>query len=286
MIVALCLLLIGSALTADGFEWPVEGPSVVRTFGEFRDQFLSTGIAVTGESSEIHPIAPGEIVFHRDRIDNTGSVPKVLGNFLVLQHSGNLRSIYAHLRAGSSYPAVEITSASAVVGSTGSTGMTTGTWLGLAIIDMEISGYINPLSVLPPLADTRSPIIRGVSLHSPTAVVDLPTDRTIPANRYEIRVNAFDLREDVSFVHEIAPYQLTVTLLGRESSRITLQSFIASNGVMMLGDTRQNLSEIYVTEDTYRLGIIDLTTGEMPFSLSVRDFARNDHSMSFLVKAE
>ena len=91
------LYLVLCALGALGFDWPVEDPVLMSTFGQRRQGCFFAGIDLGGGEQPVFPIADGELVFHGSEEGRFHSLKRGNGTFVVLQHEGRIRSVYSHL---------------------------------------------------------------------------------------------------------------------------------------------------------------------------------------------
>jgi hypothetical protein len=280
----LILAFIGASLLL-AFDWPLEQIVLTSTFGEHRGDHFHGGIDLGGGQQSIYPISPGEVVFsYREGLDYS-SVPTGLGNFLVLQHQGGIQSLYAHLAEGSVDPSRRRYDRSGALGAVGSSGYSSGNHLHLTIIDTEMSTIINPLLLLPPLADGQAPRISEVHLHSGQDRIVLEDGMSLRRIEGRLFATVYDIREDVSFLWKLAPYKVYLSQDGREITSFTFDSLYsepaASAGNLVLTNTDRDFSDVYDASWSISLGTVNLVPGETTLTVSAADFTGNESSRDF-----
>ena len=298
-----CLIvLLAVAVPAFAFDWPVDTQRVSATFGSNRGDHFHTGIDLAKGGEAITPIAPGELLFYYEEGRDYSSVPVGLGSFMVLQHEGGILSLYCHLHTGSLPRERRRFAADQVLGVSGSSGSAQGAHLYLSIIDSEMKTIINPLLLLPSIADNQAPKIRRLYLNDGQRLLEL-TDETAAVSlvgEVEVLAEVFDLREDVSFVSKFAPFQISLYQDGKEIQGITFDSLVRKSPADVSGPAAQQDG---ITPDRYaaqivtaagkksftavydssadwlfRLGWLKLVPGDTSLLLVVRDFAGNESS--------
>ncbi len=280
----LSALALAAPGAAAAFDWPVGKRLLTATFGESRANHLHGGIDLGGEEQPVHPIEAGEVIFlHEEGLDYS-SLPIGLGTFVVLQHQGGARSMYAHLKAGTLTRNAGKVTPEEVLGRVGDTGYSQGRHLHLSLIDVETGTVLNPLQVLPPLADRQPPKIRQIYLARQGQVTEVRRAALVRAGGAEVLVEAFDPREGVPFLWKLAPYRIVLYLNGQETFRLTFDALQAQNGRLLLGDKRLPFEKVYDGDWRYRLGGVELVPGDTELQVLVRDFAGNEASQEVRLK--
>ncbi len=284
--ILLAAALLAAALPAAGFDWPVARVVLTATFGESRGDHFHSGVDLGGGDQEVRPIAAGEVVFSFEEGEDRGSVPVGLGSFLVLQHQGGVRSLYGHLERGSMRRDRLRFDGSEVLGRVGATGYSLGKHLHLTIIDTEMRSLINPLAVLPPLPDRQAPVIKDLQLRSGREAVPARSGASFRQGTAQVLVQAYDLREDVSFAWRMAVYRLSLYQDGREVASLRLDGLhekLRPDGTPALCLLGSNLAfdELYEGEWLLRLGEVKLVPGQTTLSLFAADYAGNESSRDF-----
>jgi len=282
-------LLLTAVSVLSAFEWPLEQLVLTSTFAEHRGDHFHAGIDLGGGEQPVFPIASGEVVFTYREGQDYSSMPTGLGNFVVLQHQGAIRSLYAHLADGSMGVERDAYDRGEYLGLVGSSGYSSGKHLHLTIIDTEMGTIINPLLLLPPLDDRQAPEIKEVFLLSGQERVRLSDGMTMRATGAPVQLSAtiYDLREDVTFLWKLAPYKVDLSQDGREISSLTFDSLHGppdrQSGPqrLLLMNTELSFADIYESPWTLRLGEISLVPGETSLTVVVTDFSGNESSRQY-----
>jgi hypothetical protein len=280
VLIAFLLLSLGVWTTA--FEWPVEKVFLTATFGEQRGDHFHSGLDLGGGSQKIKPIAPGELVFAYEYGRDYTTVPVGLGSFLVMHHQGGIRSMYCHLEEQSMERGKVLFGGQDVIGVVGDSGYSLGKHLHLTIIDSEMSTVINPLLLLPTIADRQAPIIKQIVLHDSDQHMELPSRFSLQEGEMEVLAEIYDLREDVGFIWKIAPYQISLYQDGRQISSFVFDALETQapdrKHRTVLAGSQMVLDDIYVETWLYRLGRVKLLAGETTLLIVTRDFGGNEAS--------
>jgi hypothetical protein len=268
------LLLVGVPLFS--LDWPVAKRIITGTFGEDRGDHFHGGVDIGGGDQEVHPVLPGELVFRYDENDDYSSLPRGTGTTLVLHHEQNILSIYFHLQNGSLGPVRSRYAASDAAGRVGDSGRSEGPHLHFGVYDEETGASINPLTFLPPLADTQAPVIRRLFLSVGDQRLPLQDGAVVKSGKATVLADAYDLREDVRFSWPLAPYSVVLNLDGAQVSKITFDSLQVVDGKMVVSGTSLDRSGVYGPDGLLRCGTIELRAGESHLRVAVRDFAGNE----------
>lgn len=281
LVLVFLFVLIGSCLLL-AFEWPLDQIILTSTFGEHRGDHFHGGIDLGGGEQPIYPISPGEVVFHFREGEDYTSLPTGLGNFLVLQHQGGVRSLYAHLAEGSLDPNRKFYDRSRALGAVGSSGYSSGKHLHLTIIDTEMGTIINPLLLLPPMPDEQAPEIKGLYLQIGQERITLQDGMSLNRSEGRLFATVYDLREDVSFLWKLAPYKVFLYQDGKEISSFTFDSLYSapasaeSSDNLVLVNTEMDFSDVYDSPWRLSLGSINLIPGETTLAVFAADFTGNE----------
>jgi hypothetical protein len=276
VVLAALALFVASAIGA--LEWPVEKRIVTGTFGEARGDHFHLGLDIGGGEQVVRPVLAGELVFRYEENEDYTSLPRGVGSFAVIRHQDDVLSVYCHLRRETDRPARTSFTARDAVGVIGDTGYSAGKHLHFMVFDGQTGSFVNPLSLLPPVADREPPVVKRLVLRTGDRVVDLQPGITVPSGQAEVLVEAYDVREDVPFLWTLAPYVVRLALNGAEISRISFEALQVKEGRMILSGTALSAVDVYASERLLRLGTVELRGGESHLLVVVRDFAGNEVS--------
>jgi hypothetical protein len=269
------LLLVACTLPLAALDWPVNQKIVTGNFGENRIDHFQAGIDIGGGEQEVRSILDGELIFRYEEDADYSSLPRGVGSFAALRHPADIISLYCHLKKDSFPRERTLFKGGDRLGIVGDTGYSDGKRLNLEIFDVETASYINPLSILPPLADRQRPVIRGISLEIGQTVVQMKNGVLLPSGKGEFRAELYDPREDVRFLRPMAPYSVSIALNGKELSKIVFDSLQVKNGRMVVVGPALGVNDVYTPDGLVRCGTVELRGGESHLLLSVSDFAGN-----------
>lgn len=279
-------LLWSAPLALAGLEWPVAKTVVTATFGEDRTDHFHNGIDIGGGAQEVRPVLPGELVFGYEENSDYTSLPRGVGSFVVLHHGDDVESVYCHLKIGTVDARRAVYGARDRIGVMGDTGYSEGTHLHLIVRDEQSASYVNPLSLLPPRADTQAPVIRRVVLAVGDRIHPLTTSSPVPAGRAAVLAEIYDPRADVKFLWPMAPYSVRLSVDGKEVSKVSFDALHSVAGRAVLRGTHLGASDVYTADGLMRCGELDLRPGTSHLLLTARDFAGNETSreLTFTVR--
>ena len=135
---------------------------------------------------------------------------------------------------------------------------------------------VNPLALLPVLADTQPPMIRRVVLAVGDQRQVLVDGATLRPGRISVLADVVDLREDVRFSWPLAPYSIAVSLDGNEVARIVFDSLQVQEGRAVLGPRGPSRDAIYDPDGLIRCATLDIHPGSSHLRIVARDFAGNE----------
>jgi hypothetical protein len=273
-------LVLGGLLLAarpgSCIDWPVEKKVITGTFGEDRGDHFHAGIDMGGGDQEVRAALGGELVFRYDEGADYTTLPRGVGSFVVLHHPQEVLTVYCHLAAGSMGPERPRYAQQERIGAMGATGHADGKHLHFTVFDGENGSTVNPLAFLPVLADSQPPVIRRVLLKRGGQLLPLAAAASVPSGRAEVLSEVFDLREDVKFAWQMAPYAVSLGVDGKELSKITFDSLQVIEGRTVVGGAGLSRADTYAEDGLVRCGAVDLRAGTSRLRLSARDFAGNE----------
>ncbi len=272
------LLLTGVSLSSQEYRWPVEKISLTGTFGEDRWDHFHSGIDLGGGEQDIYPVSEGELVFSYDEHGPAAAIPSGIGTFLVAEHQGGVRSLYAHLKNGSTRIEDKRFTAERPLGVMGESGGSLGVHLHLTIIDSDTNNIINPLLILPPRVDTSRPRVSAVHLSRGQNKIDLESlNGAVPAGRWDLVVDVYDQCDSVSYFWPMSPFRIMVYLNGSEAVYLTYEFLSYQEGqYALVKSPGYTYDPFYEDETVINLGELTLNTGETSLEIVVSDFAGNE----------
>jgi hypothetical protein len=261
-------------------DWPVRRVVLTATFGEDRTDHFHNGIDLGGGEQDVLSVLPGELVFRYDEGEDYTSIPRGVGSFLALHHGDGIRSISCHLKRRSLGAVRAGYRAGEKIGVVGDTGYSEGVHLHFAVFDSETHSFLNPLTLLPPLADSQRPVIRRIALAYGDRVLALEQGAIVPPGRVKVLAELADPRADVRFFWPMAPHSVRLSLDGREAAKISFDALHVVDGRTVLRGTAAAAADVYGAEGMTVCGTVDLRSGTSNILLTARDFAGNEATLA------
>ena len=274
----LAALVLVAPLSLSALDWPVGRAVLTATFGEDRTDHFHNGIDIGGGEQDVQPFLPGELVFRYEENSDYTSLPRGVGSFVVVHHADDIETVYCHLKRGTIDPRRTTYGARDRIGVMGDTGYSEGTHLHFIVRDEQSASYVNPLSLLPAIADAQAPVIRRVALAIGDQVRTLAPGAIVPSGRGTVLAEIYDPRADVKFLWPMAPYGVRLSVDGKEIARVSFDALQVVEGRMVLRGTRLASRDVYAADGMMRCGEVDLRPGTSHLLLTVRDFAGNETS--------
>ncbi|MCL2705772.1 MAG: M23 family metallopeptidase [Spirochaetaceae bacterium] len=268
-------------------QWPVENPVVKANFGEKAGSYYNTGIDILSEKPDVFAVDKGEIVYYQEENNHFSALPSGLGNFIVIEHDRLLRTTYGHLDDNSIAKEKIKVAAGEVIGKIGDSGSSNGRYLHFELVDREFSELINPLILLPAIADKNKPIIKEVFIKNSgaTQYKTLQNNEEIKAGKYDLSAVIYDFGEKINYFYQIAPYSIKVYINGEEFLSILYNSIKKSGNHLVLSSNNRNVKDYYIDNENWQiyLGQIDFKPGLTRIEISVSDFKGNEFIKEFKI---
>ncbi|MFO7781624.1 MAG: M23 family metallopeptidase [Spirochaetia bacterium] len=280
-------LLLGvfcAVLVLGAWTWPVEEFTIDLGFGMPTDGGLSPGLELVAQTGPVGAAAEGELVFAFDAENRRRTIPHGLGSFLVLEHEGGFRSLYAHLDRESGETSVEFAEAEEL-GVVGRTGLSGGNTLGFRVIDSERNAYVNPMILLPELEDGTAPRIEDVRLSRGSANVSVGRGASVPQGPARLSALVYDPGADGPYRGDTAPYAVTVFANGRESFSLAFETISSSGGQIRVSG-QYTRGDLFDDEGRLRLGSVEIAPGDNLIEIIAEDHAGNERVASFQITGE
>lgn len=281
-IVAVCAFGAASAL-----DWPVFPQRIASTFGSPAAGRLVTGVHLASDGGLVKAAEEGELSFHLEEGRHPAGLPTPLGSLVVVEHSRDLAAVYAHLAPGSASTYLEAVPSGAILGKAGSSGWTEGTGALFEVFDRRDGNWVNPLLLLPPLADDKPPIIRSVALSAGTAIQVLGSNSRLAQGRYILSADIADPADSPWTTGPLAPYQIKLSMDGMEISKRVFDVARGSGGELLFSSQDEKpASALRTPEGRWIIAELLLTRGRASLELRVEDAAGNRRSSIWTVIIE
>ncbi len=263
----------GTAVATGEWAWPVENVVVARTFGQYVDGEPLRAMDLGGTDHEVFAVADGTVVAV---FGPAGRPTDPLGYSVAIVHDSGLRSMYAHLAR---LPRVRLgervsirTPIGHYSGVAGRTGLSDLDALRFSVYDPAIESYINPLTLLPPLADTIRPAVRAVYAVSDGRTFDLLASNELPPGAYDLLVDAVD-RVGGARAPLVGVYSLSAAIPGSDSRRIRFDALRHGDPPLLLPD-RAPLP-VHGRDGLLRVARLQVSDAPITVAITARDYSGN-----------
>jgi len=275
------ILLVGRLAA---FEWPVTGVNPIRLFGQRADGALERGILFE-DAGSLRAAGHGELVMVIERNRNMRGFPSALGNAAIVAHDDGLVTVYGGLESINAIEGRTLVDSGALIGVAGSSAWGKSGAASFSVIDTAKRRLINPLLVLPNLADNRAPTVSGVTLVSQgNQVFPLAGARFVRQGRYRLYAEVSD--ELAGRRGALAPFRVAVSVNGMETLAIPFETMEERDGRLFLAGERTDYQGLYEKDGRVFLGELSLARGKVDLLISARDVAGNERNALFPLQVE
>jgi hypothetical protein len=286
MAAIIAVLAIAGAATF-AMDWPLSPPKLAATFGTFAKGRVVAGIALSGDDGLVRSADDGEVSFSLEERAFPGSLPTPLGSFVVIEHQGGMATLYSHLAPGSLSTSMRKPKDGEIIGRPGASGWIEGSGVVFQVYDRRAGSWVNPLLVLPPLADDKPPVIRSLALTRADKVYVLGVAASVPQGMYKVSVDVADSANSSWTVGPLAPYGIRISIDGVEAAKDVFDAAKGLNGELMLFSLSPVAAgELRTKEGRYSLTEHFFTRGRAAIEVRVEDAASSKRTASWTVIVE
>jgi hypothetical protein len=265
------------------FEWPLESPTLVSTFGTPADRAYSVGIVVSSGDETVKAVDSGDVVFSSE--GDEGPLMG-LGAWIALSHERDLMSVYAGLRPSAVPAYLKVAGGRAVLGLAGSDGGK-GFRMRFMLFDREKGRWVNPLLFLDPVKDLKVPVIRSAYLKRDALPMDLSQVRAVRQGISELIADFGDPGPSAAAEAGNAPFQIQVILNGTERLNLLWDTAREKAGrLLFFSGEGVALEDFLAPDGKYRIGLIPVVRGRTTLEIIVSDYARNSRTSTYSFQAE
>lgn len=288
-VLGVCCVLAGTGASA--MDWPLSPPRLAATFGTFAKGRVVAGVALSGDQGVVRSADEGEISFRFEEDARTGTLPGTmpapLGSFVVVEHPGGMAALYSHLAPGSLATSAVKTKPGDMLGRPGASGWIEGQGAVFQVFDRRAGSWVNPLLILPPLADDKPPVIRSLALSRGEKVYVLGGMVSVPQGTYKVSVDVADPADSSWTVGPLAPFSMRISIDGVEAAKDIFDVARASDGKLRLfALTPVAVDGLRTNEGRYSIAERLFTRGRTAIEVRVEDAAGNRRSASWTVGVE
>lgn len=273
------IAIIVVSLLSVSFQLPVQNGTIHSTFGEPRSDHFHNGVDISSIDKKVYPVKDGKLIFLWDKsLFPLEQYPGV-GNYCILEHNKQEKSLYVHLDNGVSMSDNYTTGDSFAI--MGNTGRSYGTHLHFGIIkNGRIS--INPFVVLPHVDDVKTPVIEAIYIKVEDKYTNIHEGSSIRLTKHHpIAIQCFDA---VKKNERCGIYKLKVIVNNDIVADYKFDSIVLNdkNKLTIDGFAFENL---YDAKGNYLVWSINYKQGINTINVIAEDFAGNQtsKSISFMV---
>jgi len=186
------------------FNWPLKNPVFTSHFGESRYDHWHNGIdVVSARDNDIKAPQKGEVIYYHDEAESPFYDGFGAGNYLVVEHENNLRTIYYHLEQKSIIKNKNSVTTEDTLAVVGNSGRSFGAHLHLILYSTENDRILNPIDYFQRIPDTKPPVIKKILLKPPMsdAANILKYRKVKKKSDYRVIVAVNDVREGPAYIN-------------------------------------------------------------------------------------
>ncbi len=267
-------------------DWPLAPPHLASTFGSFARGRLVSGIALSADEGTVRSAEDGELAFSMED-SRAGLLPTPLGSFVVVEHQGGMAAVYSHLAPGSMALDQTRLKKGDSIGKPGSSGWTEGSGSLFQVFDRRALSWVNPLLILPPLADDKPPVVRSIALSRGEKNYVLGEAAWLPQGTYRISVDVADPADSSWTAAPLAPYGIRLSIDGVQEVEDVFDVIRGLRGELMLfSQSPRAAGELRTRDGRYFLTERLFTRGRSTIEVRVVDVAGNKRSASWTIVVE
>jgi len=283
-VLALGMAAVAAALCA--FEWPLEGGQPSLYFGSADEGRFATSMTFSSDDGLVKASDDGELAFVFDS-GMTSKLPSTIGSYIVVEHPRGMAGVYSGMAPGSSSAYLRSIKKGSILGRVGASGMAKGPSLGFALYDRAAGRWVNPLLLLPPLADKTPPVIRNAVLVKDGKRLPLGETKSLPQGQYSIAVDVTDPLEAPGNPGASAPYYLRLLIDGTKVAELSFDVVTAKDGKFLVGaDGPRGFEGCYAEDGRIVLASRFFSRGRTVIQVLARDYAGNERQASWALLVE
>ncbi len=276
------MALIILALSNASFQWPVDNGRITATFCESRWDHFHDGVDMVAPDDRVYPVDSGKLLFYWDKTIFPMENYPGGGNYIVLQHGGEIVSIYMHLDDFIS--AKPVYSREEYLGTIGNTGHSFAKHLHFSLLNSKEKKSLNPLTKMPSFTDEKAPEIYDMYMKIGDRYVMIRNESDIRLTRhYPLLVKIIDT---ITGNEKLGVYRLAVHANDKKIMDARFDELAYSNtGLKAEGRVHDT---IFDEKGYYRIEGITYQEGENRILFSAHDFSGNqaEKEFSFFVKLD
>lgn len=226
------------------------------------------------DKQPLYPIEKGEVIFLYDQ-PLMGGIPLYQGSILVMEHANQYRSIYESSTFSTLLKEREFLENSDRLNSDSYS------HFGLSIWDSRSGSWVNPLMILPGVADKTAPQLSKAFVRNGNDEYLLGRDNILPAGEYVLLLEAWDPLAEYPEIQWL-PYRLESRYMGGLLKKVEFNGALYKDGDQHLLDDASPLNKVLQTQSQrIELGSFTLGNGSSELEISIYDIQGNRTFHSF-----
>jgi hypothetical protein len=284
---AIAIAIAIACAPASAMDWPLAPPRFAANFGTYAKGRVIAGAAFASEEGLVRSAEDGEIAFAVEEGSNPSGLPMPLGSFAVVEHQRGMAAVYSHLAPGTLATRVPKLRSGDPIGRPGHSGWVEGSGLLFQLFDRRAGAWVNPLLVLPRLADDKPPVIRSLALSGGGKAYVLGATSSLPQGTYRVSADIADPADSSWAAGPLAPYSIRLSIDGVESAKYVFDTARGSGGKLFLfADSSVRADALKTPEGRYILVERLFSRGRVTIEVRVEDAAGNRRSASWTFLVE
>jgi len=267
----------GILFSAGAFQWPSETESLTLTFGQREEAGMVKGLRFEHPGS-VMPLDYGEVVF-RHVPGPFSPLPGGDESILVLEHANGFQSVYTGLDSSSAgFGKNRLAAGDYICRPAASDEGLPGGYT-FYVRDARLKRLVNPLMLLPGIADHLAPDILSIRLEGVGGQYELTSGSEVPAGTYSVLIRSED---HVSRRNPLvmAPYLYSLYSHGTLQAERRMDALLQAEHALSLQDGTPR-ETLYNSEGYLNLGQLVLTSGTASLEVSVGDIQGNERTAMF-----
>jgi len=260
---------------------------LVASFGTPARNRFTTGVMLAATDGLVRASSAGEIIFAADENRKRSALPSILGSFVALEHEGGMIGLYAGMEGGTVSSYLARVKPGDLLGRTGASGPMDGEGLYFSVFDRKAARWVNPLLLLPKLAESRPPIVRSAALVGTSRTWILGDSRPVPQGTYSVAIDVFDPTSAAWSMGPSAPYSIRLVVDGVKIVELIFDIASERDGRLSLFSSIPKDYAAYRHSDgRIILGSRLFYRGKALVEVYVSDYAGNERSFAWSVVIE
>ncbi len=284
---SLTCVLANVALSLCGlaaFDWPVKNfnaNTILPTFAQNRKQHFNTSL-VFPEAQEVIATDDGKIkLVILEHQDECNWFESPLGNCVIIEHEGNLISVYGNLERRDAEDVLQkerILSGENLGSAKNSAWNESEGSLEFQIADTKDKAFLNPLVFMPKISSETPLLIDEITIENKFGrSYELSSSKSVQAGTYKV----YKRRRENSPLHSSSVY-----VNGTELERIDREALSQKDNLLTISGQRAYNSESFFPDERREfLGQILLLNGNNSISIIIRNVMEKERTVLFTVQA-